>query len=62
MKKGALINFTKFTGERQSLFNKIAGLRAATLLKNKPWHRYFPVNFAKCLRTHYFKATLDECF
>ena len=29
---------------------KIAGLRAAALLKKKLWHRCFPVNFAKCLR------------
>ena len=38
MKKGALINFTKFTGKHlcQSLyFNKVLGLRAATLLKKK---------------------------
>ena len=41
-KKGVLKNFTKF----QSLFfNKVAGLRLATLLKRKPWRRCFPVNF-----------------
>ena len=36
MKKGVLKNFTKFTGKHlcQSLFfNKVAGLRPATLLK-----------------------------
>ena len=32
-------------------FNKVAGLRSATLLKKKLWHRCFPVNFAKFLRT-----------
>ena len=26
------------------------GLRPATLLKKRPWHRCFPVNFAKFLR------------
>ena len=40
--KGVLRNFAKFTGEH---------LRPATLLKRKPWHRCFPVNFAKFLRT-----------
>ena len=53
MKKGGLRNFTKFTGKHlcQSLFfNKVAGLRPATLFK-RPWHRCFPVNFAKFLRT-----------
>ena len=53
-KKGVLSNFTKFTGKhlRQSLFfNKVAGLRPATLLKKRLWHRCLPVNFAKFLRT-----------
>ena len=56
-KKDVLINFTKFTGKHlcQSLFfNKVAALRPATLLKAKLWHRCFPVNFTKFLRTHFF--------
>ena len=28
-------------------FNKAAGLRPATLLKKRLWHRCFPVNFVK---------------
>ena len=54
MKNDVLRNFTKFTAKHlcQSVFfNKIAGLRPATLLKKRLWHRYFPVNFAKFLRT-----------
>ena len=46
MKKGVLRNFAKFTGKRlcQSLlFNKVVGLRL--------WHRCFPVNFLKFVRT-----------
>ena len=53
-KKGVLRNFTKFTGKQlcQSLFfNKVAGLRAATLLKKRLWHKCFSVNFVKFLRT-----------
>ena len=53
-KKNVLRNFAKFTGKHlcQSLFfNKIAGLRSATLLKKRLWHRYFPMNFAKFLTT-----------
>ena len=46
----------------ESLFNKIAGLRAATLSKKKVWHRGFPVNFAKYLWTRYFKTPLGDCF
>ena len=52
-KKGVLLNFAKFTGKHpfQGLFfNKVAGLRPATLLKKRLWHRCFSVNFAKFLR------------
>ena len=53
---GALRNFAKFTGKHlcQSLFfSKDAGLRPPTLLKKRLWHRYFPVKFAKFLRTYF---------
>ena len=56
-KKGVLRNFPKFTGKHlcQSLiFNKVAGLRPATLLKKRLWYRRFPVNFVKFLRTLFF--------
>ena len=39
------------------LFNKVAGLRPATLLKKWLWHRCFPVNFVKFLRTPFFYRT-----
>ena len=54
IRKGVLRNFAKFTRKRlcQSLFfNKIAGLRRATLLKKRLCYRCFPVNFSKFLRT-----------
>ena len=60
MKKGVLRNFTKFTGKHlcQSLFfDKVAGLRPATLLKKRLWHRCFAVNFAKILRTPFLQNT-----
>ena len=53
MEKGVLRSFTKSTGKRlcQSLFfNKVSGLRAATLLKKRLWYKCFPVNFSKFLR------------
>ena len=53
-KKSVLKNFAKFTGKHlcQSLFlNKVAGLGPATLFKKRLWHRCFPVNFMKFLRT-----------
>ena len=70
-KKGVLRNFTKFTGKHpcQSLFlnkvavcaslflNKVAGIRPATLLRKGLWHRCFPVNFAKFLRTPFLQNT-----
>ena len=65
VKKGALKNFAKFTGKqlRQSLFlNKIAGLRPATLLKKRLWHRCFLVNFAKFQRNLFYRTPPDDCF
>ena len=61
-KKGVLRNFTQFTRKHvcQSLFlNKGADLRSATLLKKKLWHRCFPGNFGKFLRTPFFKEHLQ---
>ena len=60
IKKGVLRNFTKFTGKHlcQSLFlNNVAGLRPATLLKKKLWHRCFHVDFVKFLRTPFLQNT-----
>ena len=48
-KKGVLRNFTKFIGKDLSLFfNKVAGLK-------RLWHRYFPMNFVKVLRTSFLQ-------
>ena len=44
---------------QNSLFNKVAGLRPATLLKKSFWHRCFPVNFPKFLRTPFFTEHLQ---
>ena len=54
VRKGVLRNFAKFTGKHlcQSLF----------LIKLQAWHRCFPVNFAKFLRTPFHRITLDDCF
>ena len=57
VKKGVLKNFAKLTGKHLCLslfFNKVASRRSATLLKKKLWHRCFPVDFAKFLRTPFF--------
>ena len=61
IRKLALRNFTKFTRKHlcQSLFfNKVAGLRLATLLKERLWHRYFPINFVEFLRTRFLTEHL----
>ena len=65
MKKGVLINFAKFTGKNLSqspFISKVADLRPANLLKNGLWHRSFPVNSAKFLRTLFYRTLLDDCF
>ena len=59
-KNGVLRNFTKFAGKDlcQSLFfNKVVGLSPATLLNKRLWHKCFPVNFAKFLRTTFLQNT-----
>ena len=60
LRKGVLRNFAKFTGKhlcQSLLFSKVAGLRPATLLKKRLWHRCFPVNFVKFLRTSFLQNT-----
>ena len=60
VRKGVLRNFVQFTRKHlfQSLiFDKVAGMRPATLLKMRLWYRYFPVNFAKFLRAPFLQNT-----
>ena len=60
-KKDYLRNFAKFTRKYMWLslfFNKVAGLRPASLLKKRRWHRCVLVNFAKHLGTRFFKEHL----
>ena len=60
IKKGVIRNFVKLTGKHmcQSIFfNKVAGLRYATLLKKRLWHMCFLVNFARFLRTAFLQNT-----
>ena len=61
MKKGVLWNFTEFTVKHlcQSLsFHKVAELRPVTLLNKRIWHRCFPVNFTRFLKTSFLKENL----
>ena len=58
VKKSVLRNFAKFTGKhlcQRLFFNKVAGPRPVTLLKKSLWHRFFPVNFAKFLKTPFLQ-------
>ena len=50
-------NIQEITCARVSFFNKVAGLRPATLLQKRLWHRYLPENFAKFLRTTFLPNT-----
>ena len=43
----------------ESFFKNIASLRPVNLLKKRLWHRCFPVNFAKFLRTPFFIEHLE---
>ena len=60
VRKGVLRNFAKFTGKhlcQSHFFKKVVGLRPATLLKRRLWHRCFPVIFANFLRTPFLQNT-----
>ena len=60
VKKVVLKNFTKFTEKHlcpSFVFNKVAGLRPAILLKKRLWYRCFPVNFAKFPWTPFLQST-----
>ena len=55
--KSLLKIFAKFIGKhlyQSFFFNKVAGLRLATLFKKRFWHKCFPVDFAKFLRISFF--------
>ena len=61
-RKVVLRNFTNLTGKhlwQSLLFHKVVGLRTATLLKKRLWHRCFSVNFAKFLKTPFFTEHLQ---
>ena len=60
IKKVVLKSLAKFIGKHlcQSLFfNKVAGLKSATLFKK----RLCSVNFAKFLRTPLYRVPPDDC-
>ena len=50
-------NSQENTCPRVSFFNRVVGLRPAILLNKRLWHRCFPVNFVKFLRTPFLQST-----
>ena len=45
---------------QENTCGKVAGLKSATLLKKRLWHRCFPVNFVKFLRTFFLQNTSGQ--
>ena len=62
VKEGVLRNFTKFTGKNlcQRLFLKKFAGNACNFTKKRLWHRCFPVNFSKFLRTPFSQDTSGQ--
>ena len=61
-RNGVLRNFAKFLGihlYQILFFNKVV---ACNFIKKWPWHRCFPVNFVKFLRTPFYKTPPGDCF
>ena len=59
VRNDVLLNFTKFTGKH--LYQR-PGLRPATILKKRLWHRCFPVNFEKFLRAPFLQNPSRRLF
>ena len=61
--KGVLKNFTRFTEKhlcQRLFFCKVPGLRPETLLKKSLWHRCFPEDFTKFLKTSFLQNTFGR--
>ena len=60
VRKDVFKNFAKFTGKhlcQSHFFNKVVGLRPATLWKKRLWHRCFPGNFERFFRMLFLQNT-----
>ena len=55
-----LYKIRRKTPMQESLFNKVGGLKPATLLKKRLLHRCFSVNFVKFLRTLFSQNTFGR--
>ena len=60
LRKTVLRNFTNFTEKHLCQISFF--LRPATLLKKRLWHRCYPMNFVKFLRTSFSQNTSEGCF
>ena len=63
VKKGDFKNFANFhwkTPVLESVFNKVAVLRASNFIKKRLTYRCFPVKFAKFLRTNILKSICKQ--
>ena len=63
--KGYFQKFRKINSKTpvpEFFLNKTADLRPATLLKKRHWHRWFPVNYAKFLRTLFLLNISGQLF
>ena len=59
--KKVFLEFSQNSQEKtcaRVFFNKVAELKSAPLLKKRLWHRCFPVNFVKYLRTPFLTGHL----
>ena len=55
--------FHRKTPVSESLFNKLAGLKSCNFVKKRFQHKcYFPVKFAKFLKTPFLRKTSGGCF
>ena len=58
-KKGVIPNFAKFAGKHPC---QVSLLTKSFFKKKRLWHRCFPVNFAKFVKTPFLQNTSGGCF
>ena len=58
-----ILNSIRFKSRatRDALCKKVFLEISQNSLKKRLWHRYFPVNFVKFLKTRFYRTPLDDC-
>ena len=62
LRKDILRNFAKFTGKHLCHGLFMSEPKACTFIKKRLWQSCFPGNFAKFLKTPFYRTPPGDCF